>query len=479
MMDWMDVEISLDLISAARKHLHFLDNVDNIERLLTRNDLLEHAIRRYEQLWFPLVDECRSIHIVAPIDIEWMWYCHMLRPLAYRRDCRHILRRTLNHSFTRSSDIIESTNNSIEAWYEKYPKDGFNTIRNGQYIVPSKNNGKLTNSPSRLSVNLAEIAKYQIHFCYQVALPHFRDKQFLETALQRYKQFLCLKKLHPDVYLTPPTDILLMWFTHMCYPKEYAIDTMRACGRVLENNVKIHIGIITDKFRFASQDTIQKWEGVSKENLIQPGTKLRARDTMFEIKEMKIEDLKSCCVVVYKLSFNHAELTGMSKNMRQFRVRLSQEHCGLSTKDEVLILKGSKRQRIWNFKTTISYVTNLHSGLHVALTKDSNILCLKAEHIFASGRLKLTPILESMKQEERYLSLELEMDVPGQKSKFRLQLDGQIEERQPLTCNLMLLDETSGFRDRVLGGEQLQLTFGISTLTENRKNHRCFSQTVK
>ena len=93
MMDWMDVEISLDLISAARKHLHFLDNVDNIERLLTRGDLLEHAIRRYEQLWFPLVDECRSIHIVAPIDIEWMWYCHMLRPLAYRRDCRHILRR--------------------------------------------------------------------------------------------------------------------------------------------------------------------------------------------------------------------------------------------------------------------------------------------------------------------------------------------------------------------------------------------------
>ena len=71
-MELMDIEISLDLISAARRHLRFLDNVDNIEKLLTNPELLELSFRRYEQLWFPLVDECRSEQIVPQIDIAWM-----------------------------------------------------------------------------------------------------------------------------------------------------------------------------------------------------------------------------------------------------------------------------------------------------------------------------------------------------------------------------------------------------------------------
>ena len=474
----MDVEISLDLVSAARKHLHFLDNIDNVEKLLNKDDLLEHAVRRYEQLWFPLVDEYRPNQIVAPIDIAWMWYCHMLRPLAYRRDCRRILRRTLNHSFIKSHDIIESTNNAIEVWYEKYPRDGFNTIRNGEYIKPSRKMGKITDATSRLSVELTEIAKAQINFCYQVALPHFRDKQFLETALRRYKQFLCLKRLNPDAFLTPPVDILLIWFTHMCYPVEYATDTMKACGRVLENNVRIQIGTIIEKFRSASHETHQRWTSVSKEALFQPGTKLRTRDTKLNIKDMILEDLKSCCVVVYKLAFSHAELVGLETKMQRFRVRLNQEHFDSST-DEVLILKGSKRQRLWNFKTTVSYVTSVHSGLRVSLTEDSKLLCLKGENTFASGTLKLTPILESMRVEEKPISLTIEMDSQTDGSKLRVLLDGRIEDAQPITCNLTLINPEQEFTDTVIGVEQLQQTFGRSTLAENRRNHRCFYRTVK
>ena len=479
-MDWMDVEISVDLINAARRHLHFLDNVDNVEKILNDKTLLELSIRRYEQLWFPLVDENRSTQIVAPIDIAWMWYCHMLCPLAYRRDCRLILRRTLNHSFIRSRDVIESTNNAIELWYGKYPKDGFNIIRNGEFIVPTRKIGKLSDNVSRLSIDLITVAKSQIHFCYQVALPHFRDKQYLETALKRYKQFLCMKREAVDQFLTPPVDILIMWFTHMCHPLEYATDTMKACGRVLENNIRIQVGSVTDKFRFATQETVKQWTSFSKESLVQPGTKFRARDTKTEISEMNTRDLKSCCVVEYKLNITHAELIGVSTKGRRFRVRMHLMHSD-SSKDEIIILKASKRQRHWTFKSTVLYVTNIHCGLRVALTEDNNIMCLKGENTIAAGTVKLTPILEDMREQEKTLLMNIEMgeQLFDDNIKLRVQLDGKVEEARPLTCNLTLLESKEGFKDCILGAEELQRTFGRSALADNRKSHRCFFQTVK
>ena len=477
-MDWADVQISVDLVSAARKHLHFLDIVDNFEKILNNDDLLEHAVKRYAQLWLPLVDEHNTAQIVPPIDVAWMWYCHMLRPLVYRRDCRLILNRTLSHSFVKRRDIVDGTNRAIEIWYEKYPKDGYNIIRNGDYIPPSQKIGQLTDAAARLTVKLPVIAKSQMHFCYQVALPHFRDKQFLETALIRYKQFLCLKKLNPDAYLTPPVDILLMWYTHMCYPVEYAIDTMKVCGRVLENNVRMQIGTVTEKFRSASQQTCQSWSAVFKEPLFQPGTKLRVRDLRSKTSEMMLENLKSCCVVVYKLSLNHAELIGLPTKKRRIRVKLVQERFD-STTDEVLYLKGSKRRRLWGFRTAVSYITNIHSGLRGTLTQHSKLLCMKGENTLATGTLKLTPLLESIRKGQDTLLLNIEMDALKDESTPNLLIDGKIEHTKPEVCNLKLVNPNQGFEDTIMGPEQLLEHFGRSTLADNRRSHRCFFQTVK
>ena len=408
-MGWMDIDISVDLISAAKRHLHFLDNVDNVEKLLTDNNLLELSVRRYEQLWLPLANEHRSEMIVPPVDIAWIWYCHMLNPLAYRRDCRLILQRTLNHTYVKTKDIIQCTNDTIELWYKKYPKDGFNIIRNDEFVVPSRKTGTITDAASKLSVNLTDTAKSQIHFCYQVALPHFRDKQFLGTALKRYKQFLFLKGLHQDEFLTPPVDIMLMWFTHMCHPKEYAQDTMKTCGRVLENNIRVQIGYITNKYRSASEKTIKHWTDEVKEDLIKSGTKLRARDTKGEINEMKIDELMTCCINLYKLSISRAELVGFPpKFRRRFTIRLQLEQTD-STPDEIIILKGSKRQKLWTFRKIVSYTTNSHCGIRVAFIENNRLLCLKSENTIFTGSLKLSPILERGWHEEKHQSLNIPM----------------------------------------------------------------------
>ena len=50
---------------------------------------------------------------------------------------------------------------------------------------------------------------------FQVSLPHWRQRWFLERCLERYKQFLYLRREKPDAFLVPTFDIDLLWHSHM------------------------------------------------------------------------------------------------------------------------------------------------------------------------------------------------------------------------------------------------------------------------
>ncbi|KAG0482307.1 hypothetical protein HPP92_010391 [Vanilla planifolia] len=89
--DASKVHVSVDLVSAARRFLCFL-------RCLTGSSLLHHpavilrAIRRYEEIWLPLVanistDSSSSPMILPPPDVDWVWLCHCLDPESYRKYC--------------------------------------------------------------------------------------------------------------------------------------------------------------------------------------------------------------------------------------------------------------------------------------------------------------------------------------------------------------------------------------------------------
>ena len=52
--------------------------------------VLQNAIRRYEFCWIPLlasVDKPSDrVKLVPPLDVEWVWFCHMLCPTKYVED---------------------------------------------------------------------------------------------------------------------------------------------------------------------------------------------------------------------------------------------------------------------------------------------------------------------------------------------------------------------------------------------------------
>jgi hypothetical protein len=66
--------------------------------------------------------------------------------------------------------------------------------------------------------NLATLPSRFTSFSTQVCLEHFRDPDFLEDALRRYRMYLFLKRLHTQTFLVPCYDIdLVPIYPTKCY----------------------------------------------------------------------------------------------------------------------------------------------------------------------------------------------------------------------------------------------------------------------
>ena len=91
-----------------------------------------------------------------------------------------------------------------------------------------------------MSYDLIAAAARQKVFHYQVALPHYQDRLFLEKSLKRYKQYLFLKMKKPDIFLVPCYDIDLLWHTHMSHPVCYKNVTELYLGTLLNHDDSVN-----------------------------------------------------------------------------------------------------------------------------------------------------------------------------------------------------------------------------------------------
>jgi len=471
-MECKDVRFSVDLVEAALNHLRFLDYVDNFESVLTE-EVLQHGVRRYEQLWLPLAGQHRDIKVVAPVDVAWFWYLHMLQPLSYRRDCRKLLKSTLDHQFPDEKSIIPHTNNAIEMWYATYNKEGFNIIRSGEYVRPRRNAGQVkADKRSKLSVDLIANARSHIHFCYQVALPHFRDIKYLENALVRYKQFLCLKKLDPEAFLTPSVDILLMWYTHMCYPLAYATDMMNICGKILDNNIKVKPGKIDDRFIQAREKTNELWKKVSNEELLKPGTKLRSDDGRREVLPVTLTDLKGFCVTVYKLHLTNAEIQNLSKKHKHFTLQIFRENKD-GSREEVVALDGPRH--MWSFSKSFDYNTVEHKEFRVVLNSHGKLVCFGSQTLLAEGVIDMRTEMDCLLPNERALSIGTTLAyVDGHAlTELSLGLDGAVDGPTPVLCDLTLRRDS--FTMARISGKTLQQNWGRASVESSMDDLVCYT----
>ena len=222
------IPISVDLSESASHLWEFLKLVDNYPWLYEGLHV-HNAVRRYERMWLPLVAKIDPRYpMAAPLDIEWVWYVHMLSPYAYNRDCLHRFGRVLDHRISSARDRNIGLNNAREVWEKSFPQEEFSL----NLTSPPNLTDTFT---SKFSYDLFAAILRQRFFNYQIALKHYRDMKFLEKATKRYKDFLRAKLQDPDFVLSGCFDVQLIWHAHLVHPTLYRDDTRQLFGEMLSH----------------------------------------------------------------------------------------------------------------------------------------------------------------------------------------------------------------------------------------------------
>ncbi|XP_071715917.1 glycine-rich domain-containing protein 1 [Rutidosis leptorrhynchoides] len=216
------MRVSLDLVAAAGQNIGLLRHVAESHWLHHTPVLLE-AIRRYDELWMPLMADLMNESgkppmILPPIDIEWVWFCHTLNPVSYRKYCDSRFFKLIGKPGIFNQENKEyAMERCKDIWIEKYPSESFEN---------ESDSGDIQNEKILPNDYLLEEVMKQRCLFTKFAKPYVLELVYLIAAKNRYKGFLFLLQRHADSSSTfvPTLDILLMWITHKSYPTAYAID---------------------------------------------------------------------------------------------------------------------------------------------------------------------------------------------------------------------------------------------------------------
>lgn len=229
-----------ELVPAAGAHMRLLHAVDTFPRGgLCQGVYLKEALRRYEQVWLPLISSQRLAgqpwqDLVPPLDVAFVWHLHRLQPSLYAADCQrlpdaqgHVLHLELEQAFrfTDGSDTAGAA--AVCAWRAAHPKEPF---------YPPQPGAATGAFSSKLSADLAAAAVRVPIFTHQLLRAQYIDRPFLNRALARYAKLLLLRKHRLDLTAPlPMMDMVLMMHTHMSASGPYAADCRELFGRLIED----------------------------------------------------------------------------------------------------------------------------------------------------------------------------------------------------------------------------------------------------
>ncbi|CAD5319224.1 unnamed protein product [Arabidopsis thaliana] len=245
-VEWLEaqkIEISVDLLAAAKQHLLFLETVDR-NRWLYDGPALEKAIYRYNACWLPLLvkySESSSVSegsLVPPLDCEWIWHCHRLNPVRYNSDCEQFYGRVLDNSGVLSSVDGNCKLKTEDLWKRLYPDEPYELDLDNIDLEDISEKSSALEKCTKY--DLVSAVKRQSPFYYQVSRSHVNSDIFLQEAVARYKGFLYLIKMNRERSLkrfcVPTYDVDLIWHTHQLHPVSYCDDMVKLIGKVLEHD---------------------------------------------------------------------------------------------------------------------------------------------------------------------------------------------------------------------------------------------------
>ena len=222
--------MNVELHGPASIYLEKLDAWNDFARSAASGQVLSRLVYRYEQLWLPLLASWDpNDEVEPPSDVHWIWHLHQLQPDSYSSYCVQRFGRVLPHRLRtlRPMQMATVVQQSAGAWRQRYPGEPFD-LPVGELWTPAA----ASSTSSHLVRLLADIARREFDFTYQVALPHMRDGHFLYAAVERYRKLLLLRRLRTSEFpmIALPVDILLMVRVHTLHPTEFIGDMQRLFG---------------------------------------------------------------------------------------------------------------------------------------------------------------------------------------------------------------------------------------------------------
>ncbi|KAK9830240.1 hypothetical protein WJX72_010509 [[Myrmecia] bisecta] len=232
-------QLSVDLGAEALHLLSFLHEVDRFPALYAAGGA-GRALRRYQQCWLPLLGRQAgdAAGLTAPLDVAWVWFAHMLCPSSYMKDFRAATGREATSvacvPYRRPAAALQQAKALWEAAYHNEPFVVAD-LSPRQAEAASASAGS-----SSLTYDVIEAVGRQKAFLYQVSLPHYRDRAFLDQSVRRYKQFLYLRKHNPGAFLVPTFDIDLVWHCHQANHAAYVRDTVSVTGSLFTHDDSVN-----------------------------------------------------------------------------------------------------------------------------------------------------------------------------------------------------------------------------------------------
>ncbi|KAL8143018.1 hypothetical protein V2J09_016050 [Rumex salicifolius] len=286
--EWAEAQkvvLSVDMVSAAKRHLRFLAAVDQTGHLYD-GPVLRKALRRYNVCWLPLLAKhtetplCED-PLVVPLDCEWIWHCHRLNPVRYVSECKELFGRLLDSRHVVSSVEGYSKKKTEEIWGEMFPDEPYEldftkaALEDAQ--METLQGEKITD------YDLVSAVERQSSFYWQVSRPHMSDDLFLQESVDRYKGFLYLMKMNMEksaMYSCVPTyDIDLIWHTHQLHPSSYSKDLIQLLGMVLEHDDTDSDRSEGNTLNLSFKQTTQQWEDLFGRSYWRAGAMYKGSET--------------------------------------------------------------------------------------------------------------------------------------------------------------------------------------------------------
>ena len=216
-----------------------------------------------------------------PDDVKWAWHVHLLAPNAYSRDMNQSVLARVPAFMLKPDAHSQKKKKTKNFWELLFPDEPYDAkfSQLEESVLP----------PSDFSYDIVAASERQKVFFYQVSLPHYRDEEFLKSAIHRYHQYIFLQQQNPDQFLVPCYDMDIVWHTHQVDHYVYIKDTQQLLGRILNHDDSVNNREPGSKLSNSSEVTQKLWREAFGEEFRQPGCMYRGPPPQGSLKHLAVE----------------------------------------------------------------------------------------------------------------------------------------------------------------------------------------------